>query len=75
MLPVTTHFEQIPVEVVKKIVAQTSEAAVPGPGVQPGDADPQGPISSRADTVAAAGTRPHGAAARFKSPLHCGARK
>ena len=38
MRPVTTHFEQIPVEVVKKIAAQTPETASPGVGVQPAHA-------------------------------------
>ena len=75
MRPVTTHFEQIPVEVVKKIAAQTPEAARPGVGVQRGDAATQAPVSSRAETVAAPRTRPHGAAARFKSPPDRGARK
>ena len=75
MASVTTHFEQIPVEVVKKIAAPTPEAVRPGVGVQRSDADTQAPVSSRAETVAAAKTRPHGAATRVKSPTDRGARK
>jgi len=51
MAPVTTHFEQIPVEVVKKIAAQTPEPARPGVGVKPAHAG-RTPAGSREETAA-----------------------
>ena len=52
MAPVTTHFEQIPVEVVKKIAAQTPEAARPGVPVEPAHAGSGTPAGSREETAA-----------------------
>jgi hypothetical protein len=55
---VTTHFEQIPVDVVKKIAAQTLEAARPGVGHQPGYAVIATPARSREETLAESSSRP-----------------
>ena len=57
MRPVTTHFEQIPVEVVKKIAAQTPETASPGVGVQPAHAGSGTPAGSREETAAELNSR------------------
>lgn len=57
MRPVSTHFEQIPLDVVKKIAAETPKAAGSGRRVRRSDADIQAPLSSREET-AVPGVRP-----------------
>jgi len=73
MRPFSTHFEQIPVDVVKKIAAHTPKAARSGGRVRPGPPGIQAPANSRLKP-AGPRTRPHGAAAAFESPPDRGVR-
>ena len=57
MASVTTHFEQIPVEVVKKIAAQTPEPARAGVGVEPAQPGSGTTAGSREETAAESNSR------------------
>jgi hypothetical protein len=51
MRPVSTHFEQIPLEVVKKIAAETPTFVRRGRRVRRSDAGMPAPLSSREGTT------------------------
>jgi len=68
MRPFTTHFEQIPVAVVKKIAAHTPKPVRSGGRVRPAPAGIQAPARSRPESAAGPRTRLRAAGAAFESP-------
>jgi hypothetical protein len=51
MRPMSTHFEQIPLDVVRKIAAETPKVAAPGRRVRRSAADIQAPLSPCDETI------------------------